>query len=397
MKARLRIIVAASLCLLAAGMPARAQQAENTTAPPPSEVVGPPQLKDFTLNGTVTRAPSPAPVQEAAPRQRQPAATAPSQGSERSQPPAPSSATSPKPSRTVEARAAPAPADVDILPSAEPGAAGEALLPAEQIPPPLARQTPAPKPSGSIVFWPWIGAALALAAALGWFFFWQRPRQRQATAGGTDIYDSLVAAEPVPASEAPPPVPAQPKPAEAEAPPAKPQPPSGVVSTRLRPWLELEVQLGRAIVDDKKAAVEFQLTVFNSGSIAARNVRVEASLFNAGPHQDAQIQGFFDVPLGEGDPIEAITPMQRITIDSAVILPREQVQPIEWEGRLLFVPLIGFNALYAWPGGGPGQTSASYLVGKQTDAEKLAPFRLDLGPRLFRNLAVREHELRLRK
>jgi hypothetical protein len=89
--------------------------------------------------------------------------------------------------------------------------------------------------------------------------------------------------------------------------------------------------------------------------------------------------------------------MQRISVDSAVILPREQVQPIEYEGRLLFVPLIAFNALYVWPGGGPGQTSASYLIGKQTDGEKLAPLRLDLGPRLFRNLAVREHELRLRK
>jgi hypothetical protein len=397
MKARLRIIVAASLCLLAAGTPARAQQAENTTAPPPSEVVGPPQLKDFTLNGTVTRTPESAPPQQPAPQQRQPATTATSQGPARNQALAPSSATSPKPSSTAEARTAPQPADVDILPSAEPDAAGESLLPTEEIPPPLARQSPASEPSGTIAFWPWIAAALALAATLGWFLLWQRPRQRQATAGRTDHYDSLVAAEPAPASEVPPPVPAQPKPAEAQAPPAKPQPPSGVVSTRLRPWLELEVQLGRAIVDDKKAAVEFHLTVFNSGSIAARNVRIEASLFNAGPHQDAQIQGFFDAPLGEGDPIEAITPMQRISIDSAVILPREQVQPIEWEGRLLFVPLIAFNALYAWPGGGPGQTSASYLVGKQTDAEKLAPFRLDLGPRLFRNLAVREHELRLRK
>jgi hypothetical protein len=244
---------------------------------------------------------------------------------------------------------------------------------------------------------PWIAAALALAAALGWFFLWQRPRQREATAGGTDLFDSLVSTEPAQAEEAAGPVPAQPKAAAPEVSTPKPPSAGGIVSTRLRPWLELEVELGRAIVDEQKAAVEFHLTVFNSGSIAARNVRVEASLFNAGPHQDSEIQGFFGAPLGQGDPIEAITPMQRISIDSAVILPREQVQPIEWEGRLLFVPLIAFNALYAWPGGGPGQTSASYLVGKQTDAEKLAPLRLDLGPRLFRNLAVREHELRLRK
>lgn len=247
---------------------------------------------------------------------------------------------------------------------------------------------------------PWIIAGLALAAAAGWFFFRQRPRERYAAAGATNIFDSLVPAEPLPAGAVPKPA-AQPKPVAAEpkpaAPPAPEPQPAGIVSTRLRPWLEFEVALGRAIVDDKKAALEFHLSVFNSGSIAARNVLVEASLFNAGPHQDAQIQGFFNAPLGQGDPIEVITPMQRITIDSAVILPRDQVQPIEFEGRLLFVPLIAFSALYAWPGGGPGQTSASYLVGKQTDGEKLAPLRLDLGPRLFRNLAVREHVLQLRK
>ena len=109
-----------------------------------------------------------------------------------------------------------------------------------------------------------------------------------------------------------------------------------------------------------------------------------------------QIQSFFDRPLGEGEPIPAIPPLQRISVRSAVVLPREQVQALEFEGRALFVPIIAFNALYEW-GGGKGQTSASYLVGKQTDGEKLAPLRLDLGPRLFRNLVAREQELRLRK
>ena len=60
------------------------------------------------------------------------------------------------------------------------------------------------------------------------------------------------------------------------------------------------------------------------------------------------------------------------------------------------MPLVAFNALYAW-GSDKGQTSTSYLVGKVTKGEKLAPFRLDLGPRMFRNLAAREHQVRLRK
>ena len=400
MKARLRIIVAASICLLAAGVPARAQQAENTTAPPPSQVVGPPQLKDFTLNGTVTRTPTTAPAQQAAPQQRQAtrAATAP-----QTRPPSEPSTPARKPSQSAEINASPS--EADTSPAVQSVPSDEALLLPEPAPPPL-DQSPAPvstspaaAASGRAQLLPWIAAALALAGALGWFFL-RRPRERYAVAGGTtDLLDSLVPAELSPAGNAQkPPAAAQEsaRPAPAPTPEPKPQP-SGIVSTRLRPWLEFEVTLGRAIVDDKKAALEFHLSVFNSGSIAARNVLVEASLFNAGPHQDAQIQGFFNAPLGQGDPIEAITPMQRISIDSAVILPRDQVQPIEFEGRLLFVPLIAFSALYAWPGGGPGQTSASYLVGKQTDGEKLAPLRLDLGPRLFRNLAVREHELRLRK
>jgi hypothetical protein len=112
--------------------------------------------------------------------------------------------------------------------------------------------------------------------------------------------------------------------------------------------------------------------------------------------QDQQIRLFFENPVGKGDRMPVIAPMQRMTVNSAVFLLRDQVRPIEIEGRQLFVPMIAFNALYGW-GRASGQSSASYLVGKTTGGEKLAPFRLDLGPRIFRNLDAREHELRLRK
>ena len=171
--------------------------------------------------------------------------------------------------------------------------------------------------------------------------------------------------------------------------------PSGIVSTRLRPWLELEFAPQRGVVDEEKAAVAFELSVFNSGSVPARDVLLEASLFNAGPIQDQQIRLFFENPVAKGDRIPVIAPMQRITVNTAVFLARDQLRPIEIEGRPLFVPMIAFNALYGW-GSGTGQTSASYLVGKTTGGEKLAPFRLDLGPRIFRSLAAREHEVRLR-
>jgi hypothetical protein len=119
-------------------------------------------------------------------------------------------------------------------------------------------------------------------------------------------------------------------------------------------------------------------------------------LFNAGPVQDQQIQLFFDNPVAQGDRIPVIPPLQRVSVNTAVFLARDQVRPIEIEGRQLFVPMVAFNALYGW-GGREGQTSASYLVGRKTDGDKLAPLRLDLGPRIFRGLDARVHELRVRK
>ena len=58
---------------------------------------------------------------------------------------------------------------------------------------------------------------------------------------------------------------------------------------------------------------------------------------------------------------------------------------LEAGGRKFFVPLIAFTILYE-RGGGWGQTSVAYLMGRDTKGEKMAPFRLDLGPRIFRGL-----------
>jgi hypothetical protein len=115
---------------------------------------------------------------------------------------------------------------------------------------------------------------------------------------------------------------------------------------------------------------------------------VEASLINAGPPQDQQIGSFFANPVGAGERIVAIPPLQRVAVRTQVIAPRDQVQAYELGGRQVFIPLIAFNALYSWSSG-EGQTSASYLLGRDTKGEKMGPFRLDLGPRIFRDVAAR--------
>jgi hypothetical protein len=144
----------------------------------------------------------------------------------------------------------------------------------------------------------------------------------------------------------------------------------------------------RCIVEDHQVTIEFEIGLHNAGSGPAREVLVEASMFNAGPEQDQAIGAFFANPAGLGDRISVIQPLKNVNVRTKVVVPRENVQLFEIGGRQVFVPLIAFNALYRWSGG-EGQTSDSYLLGRDTKGEKMAPFRLDLGPRIFRGVGAR--------
>jgi hypothetical protein len=380
--------------------------ASNTQAP---DSVGPKELQNFNLSGTVTREADrpagstqpatqrrPARAQaQPAPSSTQPVATT-EQASSRTEP-AP-----PPPRRTVQTAANSAPPA-----AAEPERAPEPLrqstapssvtvaLPKLDLgtvkasaaaPAPAPGFAPDPEPAGTLAperklsILPWLLAALALGAG-GAFLFW-RNRSRHAFAGGPQI-DAFAAPEPAP----------QPRPAPARKPAAKaPEPESpaipGIVSTRLRPWIDIGFKPLRCVLDKEKVTVDFELELFNSGSAPARAVLVEGTLFNAGPNQDQEIAAFFANPVGEGERIVAIPPLQRVAVRTQVSAPCSQLQAYELGGHEVFVPLIAFNALYRW-GSGEGQTSASYLLGRDTKGEKMGPFRLDLGPRIFRAVAAR--------
>jgi hypothetical protein len=238
-----------------------------------------------------------------------------------------------------------------------------------------------------IPIFPWLLAALALCAGGAFLFF--RNRGREAFAGGPQV-DAFVAPTPAPAPRpAPTPRAAAPKPA-APAPAQKPATPADtrIVSTRLRPWVEIGFHPLRCILEADKVTVDFEIELSNSGSAPARGVLVEAALFNAGPDQDEQIKAFFAKPDSGADRIDVIAPMARMALRSQVTAPLDQIRAYELAGRAAFLPLIAFNALYQWSGGG-AQTSASYLLGRDTKGDKMAPFRLDLGPRIFRGVGGR--------
>lgn len=409
---------ALSALALTAAVPAAAQDADApvdvTAAPPPStETVGPRQLRDFQLNGTVTRpaqnnAP-PAPVQAAPPAATRsstptPANSGPTTAAvgsiERGT--ANISASSTRPAvtggtATAELPEVTPPIPTDVATNIDSPASAEFDDSAVAASPTLADD------SGGLP-WAWIAALIALVGG-GAFIAWSRRNRRSAyddpgrLAFAGLVPDAEPAARPVPpvrprANPVPPraqPAP-QPRPAPPAAPAPKPVDDGLIVSTRLKPDLAIQFEPDRAVVTESDVMIQFDVVLVNNGSAPARDVLVEARMVCAHAGQDQEIGAFFHQPVGKGDRIAIIQPLGKVALKSSVRLPWSQLRSFEVEGRSLLVPLVAFNVLY----NNNLQTSASYLVGRGTPAdEKLGPFRLDLGPRIFRGLSARPHSMGL--
>src|SRR5438874_1405508 len=407
MRASLRVITL--LAAAAFGMPAAAlaqpAPVPPTTDTPARNTIGPSELQNFSLRGNVTRPADqqPAPVStapRAAPARTTVRTAAPTTASRRNTlnnlaEKTASPVTAPAP--TISASSQP------TAPQAPAASATVALPPLDSAAAPVPATNPAVTshvvpptdepfaPWRSLPLWPWFAAALALAGGTA-FLLWRR-RPREAYAAGPQ-FDLLVPAAPEPElrrepQRVPPPQPAPAPPKTITARPALPRSvPTGIVASRLRPALEIAFQPLRCQVDDDRVTIEFELELFNAGAAPARAVLAEASLLNASATQDQELAAFFANPQGIGDRLAIIPPMKRVSFRNQVVAPRAAVLEYELAGRKTFVPVIAFNALYEWSGG-RAQSSAAYLVGRDTQRDKLGPLRLDQGAREYRGLGAR--------
>ena len=402
LKAGYRSSAAMALALLAL-TPVQAQDAQQNNTQQNS-TVGSPQLRDFSLPGQRTTpppAPEPEPVPTIPPATEQPRPT-----------PAPAPAPSPTRAAPVreQPRQAPAPTPATDRERAVPGPAAEASLVNEAPAPPVAAPDPvlpqskvlAPPPPAAPVErsvaeplpaepdggFPWL--ALLLAGGVGVLGLLG---YRRFAASRTEAY-AAPAPEPiaVPKAVAPPAAPPRPAPAAA---PAAPAPAS--IGIKLRPQLELEFKPDKAAATLTDANVQFELKVRNSGNMAARNIRIEARMFNAGAEQDREIGAFFARQAQEAgsSTLPAIPPRGEVAFKSTVTMPKDAVREINVQGRRLFIPMVAFNVFYDWADGKTGQTSMSYIVGREapTPSEKMGAFRLDLGPRVYRSVGQRQTTL----
>ncbi|MBV9529344.1 MAG: hypothetical protein JOZ79_13410, partial [Sphingomonas sp.] len=105
-------------------------------------------------------------------------------------------------------------------------------------------------------------------------------------------------------------------------------------------------------IDDQQVVFEFEIDVFNSGAAPARDIHIAATLFNAGPSQDEDLAAFASREIDAGDPLPLVPPLQRITFRTSLTAQRAALQLFESGGRPVFVPVLAFNAVYKWSGGG---------------------------------------------
>ena len=151
-----------------------------------------------------------------------------------------------------------------------------------------------------------------------------------------------------------------------------------------RPWLELELKAERASATDAETLVQFELEITNTGKAPARNLRIDVKMFNAGEEQDQEIGTFFRTAGRESTKchLPGIAPGMTGVIHGEVAMPRDEMRAVVLDDKYLFIPVLAVNALYDWGEGRTGQTSKSYVVGRELEqpSEKMGAFRVDSGP-----------------
>ncbi|MEA3011841.1 MAG: hypothetical protein QOD42_386 [Sphingomonadales bacterium] len=149
-----------------------------------------------------------------------------------------------------------------------------------------------------------------------------------------------------------------------------------------RPWIEFLMRPLRAGTSRDNAIVEFELTVGNTGSVPARDVRISTWVVAAGEGSDMErsliepsadaTHNMVDIAAGDGARVEAKIAMSKDGLDAPVL------------------PVVVADARYTLPDGSEGRTHASFAVGvPDEDGSDLQPFRVDGSSGLRENVEAR--------
>jgi hypothetical protein len=168
-----------------------------------------------------------------------------------------------------------------------------------------------------------------------------------------------------------------------------------------RAWIDIELRIDSARYSLMGVSVGYRLTLRNRGKSVASDMLVHALIGNADANQNELLRAFFAGTKGMPvHSVVSIAPGQTHVLTNELRLEPGAIEPLELDGRLLLVPLIGFDVHYRWDADGTpgsGRSGSAFIVGQEQvpPTDKLAPFRYDQGPRQYRDVGCRRTALSL--
>ena len=274
-----------------------------------------------------------------------------------------------EPQATPPSAAAPSPAPES---SAQPSPTAPSPSPRTLPSAPLAAE----EPEEAGLPWFWIAAALLALAALALTAWLLRRRTRpRGTAAVPQVERPALA-------PTPPPIPA--------AEPASPVPtaPASPAEQPAAPGLQWELEPQRLSLTLMNATLSYRLILNNAGSEPLENLAITADMIaaHATLSHEQQLSGP-DANAMQVASIARLEPGESRTVSGEFRLPFGQITPVRQGNAALLFPLARFRI----EGAGDEPVTRTFLVAQPPErpGAGLQPFRLDLGPRVYPNLAQR--------
>lgn len=182
---------------------------------------------------------------------------------------------------------------------------------------------------------------------------------------------------------------AEPTPAAAAAAPD----PIVVTATRAAETPAVSLEARRMSATLVNTTLTYRLTVTNTGPDPLEDMTIGGDMIAAHATRTTEEQLASDgTVLPELHRIASLAPGESVALGGDIRLPLAAIRPIRHGEASLFVPLARFSAAWTVAGGVRKSRASAFLIGQLPagESERLQPFRLDLGPRMYGELGNRQ-------
>lgn len=142
------------------------------------------------------------------------------------------------------------------------------------------------------------------------------------------------------------------------------------------------------------STLKARITVANTGDRALTDLTLDVMMAGAGEVGDAELARFAaDGSGGARTPLPDLMPDESHSVERSLRVGARDFRPIQLADRAIFVPLVGLT-VDARAEGQPVRVTRALVVGRSAaPGAKMGPFRVDQGPRHYRELDGRPHAL----